>query len=361
VGQWSATCGNCINTNGVFFTDISQAGEFEVTFTTFGACPGTGTLLVGVSEELEGQISVPPIICEDDEVTFTSDVPGTWSATCGDCIDSATGTFAPAGTEEDTYDVTFIPESFCPIESYATVTVSPSVSIGGGNVPVSMCVEAAEVDFNTNVSGGVWTASCGDCITADGLFDPAAAGPGVVNLNYAVESGACSDSADYAVDINPVLSGSLEDLAPLCVGSTASLDFVYDPDIPEEYTTSCPAAAPAVSTTNEMYASSKPAKPNERACCANRDRSASSKSASKGMPASNKDCWRIPSSGRPVESAVQITSPTRTNSPAATKHCKPILRPHSVSGSQVACADKYPRRWACATRLRSTRDAQSGS
>jgi gliding motility-associated-like protein len=194
-------------------------------------------LLVGVSDELEGQISVPPIICEDDEVTFSSDVPGTWSATCGDCIDGPTGTFAPAGTEEGTYDITFIPESFCPIESYATVTVSPSVSIGGGNVPVSMCVEASEVDFNTNVNGGVWTASCGDCITAEGLFNPASAGPGVVYLNYAVESGACSDSADYAVDINPVLSGALEDVAPLCVGSTTSLDFAYDPDIPEEYTT----------------------------------------------------------------------------------------------------------------------------
>lgn len=238
VGQWSASCGNCINTNGVFFTDISEAGEFEVTFTTFGACPGTGTLMVGVSAELEGQITVPPIICEDDEVVFTADVDGTWTASCGDCIDEATGTFAPAGIDEGSYDVTFTPASFCPITSSASVTVSPSVSIGGGNVPVALCVEADPVDFNTNVDGGVWTASCGGCITAEGFFDPAAAGPGEVSLNYSVESGACSDAADYVVDIRPVLSGSLDPVGPLCLGSTTSLDFSYDPDIPEAYTSS---------------------------------------------------------------------------------------------------------------------------
>lgn len=237
VGLWSASCGNCINTNGVFFTDISDVGEFEVTFTTFGACPGTGILNVGVSAELEGEISVPPIICEDDEVIFEADVDGVWTATCGDCLDANSGTFTPAGTEEGTYDVSFTPTSFCPIESYATVTVSPSVSIAGGNVPASLCVEADVVDLNTNVDGGVWTASCDDCITEEGVFNPEASGPGLVYINYFVESGACSDSADYVVDVLPVLTGTLEPMDPLCIGSTASLDFIYDDDIPDEYTT----------------------------------------------------------------------------------------------------------------------------
>ena len=237
IGLWAASCGNCINSSGIFFTDISGAGEFEVTFTTFGACPGSGTLIVGVSEEVEATLDVPPLICEDDEVTFSADAPGTWTASCGECIDSETGVFSPAGTPEGTYDIVFTPESFCPIESNATITVSPSVSIGGGNVPASLCVEADEVDFNTNIPGGIWTASCGDCVSDEGLFDPAVAGPGVVALTYSVESGACSDSADFFVDINPVLSGTLDEVPPLCEGSTFNLDFTYDPDIPEEYTT----------------------------------------------------------------------------------------------------------------------------
>ena len=236
-GVWSSSCGACINTTtGYFFSDLADEGVNTVTFTTAGVCPGVHSQEIGVSGPLEGIISGPSILCEDDLAEFISDVPGVWTSDCFGCIDSLTGIFDATGIEPNIWEITFTPESFCPIIAQLSIDVSGSVEIGGSNVPGSFCETADEFLFNINVLGGTWSAPCGTCLDSSGLFIAGGAPIGLLPISYYIENGACSDSAFWEVDIHPVLQGEFNSLPPICEDEQVSLSFTFDDDIPEEYT-----------------------------------------------------------------------------------------------------------------------------
>ena len=236
-GTWSASCGDCINANsGVFFGETADEGINTITFTTFGVCPGETSVEMGVSPPLEGVISGPAILCEDEVAEFVADVPGLWSSNCFGCMDPTSGVFDPSGVDPDIWTITFTPDSYCPIPAQANIAVSGSVAIGASNVPGSLCETTDEFQLNVNVSGGTWTAPCGTCLAADGLLTVADAGIGILPIGYTVYNGACSDSATWEIDIRPVLEGDLDELGPICLGEQLSLTFTFDADIPIEYT-----------------------------------------------------------------------------------------------------------------------------
>lgn len=237
-GVWSSSCGSCIVANtGVFFASQAESGLNTVTFTTLGVCPGTSTLEVGVSALLEGSITGPSLLCEDDTAYFQADVPGYWSSDCTGCIDSLTGAFYAFGEDPNTWTVTFTPDSYCPVGDEIQVSVNESVAIGASNVPGSLCETAADFQLNVNVVGGTWSAPCLDCLSETGLLNVANAPIGLLPVEYAIANGACTDTATWTVDIRPVLEGTMNPLGPLCLGQTGNLSFTFDADIPAEYTT----------------------------------------------------------------------------------------------------------------------------
>lgn len=236
-GVWSASCGDCIiEGTGVFFADQADDGLNTVTFTTLGVCPGTSSLEVGVSALLEGAITGPALLCEDDSAIYTADVAGYWSSDCFGCIDSLTGVFNASGQDANTWTVIFTPDSYCPVGDEIQVAVNESVAIGASNVPGSLCETADDFQLNVNVSGGTWSAACPDCLTESGLLNVSSAPIGLLPIDYEITNGACADTATWIVDIRPVLEGTFDALDPLCIGSTANLTFTFDPDIPVEYT-----------------------------------------------------------------------------------------------------------------------------
>ena len=237
LGVWSASCGDCIiEGTGVFFADQADDGLNTVTFTTLGVCPGTSSIEVGVSALLEGSIAGPALLCEDDSAIYTADVPGYWSSDCTGCIDSLTGVFNAAGQEPNTWDITFTPDSYCPVGDVVQVAVNESVAIGASNVPGSLCETAADFQLNVNVTGGTWSAACPDCLSEAGLLDVSNAPVGLLPIEYEISNGACADTATWTVDIRPVLEGTFDPTDPFCIGSLGNLTFTFDADIPSEYT-----------------------------------------------------------------------------------------------------------------------------
>lgn len=236
-GDWTASCGDCIvSQTGVFNAANADDGINTVTFTTLGVCPGETTIEVGVSALLEGSITGPALLCEDDSALFVADVPGYWSSDCFGCIDSISGVFSALGQEPNTWTVTFTPDSYCPVGDEVQVAVNESVAIGASNVPSSLCETAEDFQLNVNVTGGIWTADCPDCLAESGLLNVANSPIGLLPIEYEITNGACADTATWTVDIRPVLEGTLNDIGPLCVGTTANLSFTFDEDIPDAYT-----------------------------------------------------------------------------------------------------------------------------
>ncbi|MGB0249120.1 MAG: gliding motility-associated C-terminal domain-containing protein, partial [Flavobacteriales bacterium] len=237
-GTWSASCGGCIIPNtGVFFADQADEGLNTVTFTTLGVCPGDTSVEVGVSEEQAGVITGPELLCEDDTVVFEANFPGFWSSDCFGCMDSLTGAFNPSGQEPSTWNISFMPDSYCPVGDEFQVEVNESVAIGASNVPNSLCETAEDFQLAVDVAGGTWSAPCPDCLSESGLLNVAGAPIGLLPIEYGVANGACADTATWTVDIRPVLEATFNAIDPLCIGSTANLTFTFDADIPNAYTT----------------------------------------------------------------------------------------------------------------------------
>jgi gliding motility-associated-like protein len=236
-GTWSASCGVCIIPNtGVFFADQADEGLNTVTFTTLGVCPGDTSVEVGVSEEQAGVITGPELLCEDETVVFAANFPGFWSSDCFGCMDSLTGTFNPSGQEPSTWNISFMPDSYCPVGDEFQVEVNESVAIGASNVPNSLCETAEDFQLAVDVAGGTWSAPCPDCLSESGLLNVAGAPIGLLPIEYGVANGACADTATWTVDIRPVLEATFSAIDPLCIGSTANLTFTFDADIPNAYT-----------------------------------------------------------------------------------------------------------------------------
>ncbi len=236
-GIWSSDCGTCLANNGYFNSNNAALGENTLTFTTVGACPGDTTIVIGVSEPTSGTVSGPFTVCEGAEVQMLADMPGTWSvANCTGCM-APSGLFEPTAGSTGTYEVTFTPESFCPVDSTVEVNVIPGVGISADNVPPSLCAGTESFQFNTDAPGGEWTADCGGCLSDAGLFTPPAAGYGDVAIMYAVTDGQCADTANWVVEVLPVLEGTVETVPDLCEGSVFNFDFLLDSGIPAEYTT----------------------------------------------------------------------------------------------------------------------------
>lgn len=115
---------------------------------------------------------------------------GTWSASCGSCINSTTGAFDPAVAGVGTYTVTYTITVPCFAQDTAIVNV---ISVADATItPVSLqCTDNAPFNLTAAASGGVWSGT-GITNASLGTFNPATAGAGTYTITYTI-SGACND------------------------------------------------------------------------------------------------------------------------------------------------------------------------
>jgi gliding motility-associated-like protein len=160
---------------------------------------------------------VAPLCVTDAPVTFTVDsAGGTWSTSCGSCLNPTTGVFDPGVAGAGSYVITYTTLNTCNSTDTMIVTVSGSDPTISPTTPV--CANAAAFTMTAASAGGTWAAPCGSCINSSGLFDPSLAGAGTFPVTYTI-AGSCTAVDTELVVINPVTPPvtGFSYTTPLCI------------------------------------------------------------------------------------------------------------------------------------------------
>lgn len=203
-GQWTLTAylDGCASTPAPL--DLTIIGTYEVNLQTTG---------LGV--------------CAGSPVTLPNPVPAppagadlTWSL-AGTDLGAGPGDDWPSAELADAgWWVLGGTISGCPAEpdSFQLTVVPPTPLVLG--LPPYMCTLSDPFEFTTNYVGpGFWDASCTFCLNpTTGLFDPAAAGPGTVEVTY-TGTGTCPASMTASFDILLTPDPGVVDPLPACVGT----------------------------------------------------------------------------------------------------------------------------------------------
>ncbi len=225
-GVWSATCGACINAaTGSFDPATAGAGTHTITYTIAGACGDTDTENVVVNGQLDATITPAGPFCENDPVFFMSavDPGGTWSATCGACIDQTTGGFNPAIAGVGLHTITYTIAGACGDVQTTDVDVLPNAN--AAITPVGpYCIGNPSVILTAVDAGGTWS-GIGIIDPATGEFDPTVAGPGTHVITYTI-AGQCGNSETTTITVNDPLSVTAFIDMDICEGQNANLSAV---------------------------------------------------------------------------------------------------------------------------------------
>lgn len=218
-GAWSATCGVCIDgSTGAFDPSVAAAGTHTVTYTIPGACGTTDTEDITVIADADATVTPAGPFCETDP-TFTMtavDGGGTWSAPCGICIDAATGVFDPATAGAGVYQIDYTIAGACGDIGSVQVEVIPASD--ATITPVAdMCTNDGTLQLVTAGTGGTWSATCGGCVSASGVFDPAIAGAGAHDITYDI-GGLCPDTDVITINVNAASDATINPTGPFCEG-----------------------------------------------------------------------------------------------------------------------------------------------
>jgi gliding motility-associated-like protein len=225
-GTWTADCGDCITTEGVFDPSLGT-GEFVAEYTFGSVCTATESVDVNVGEAIAAELE-DLAFCESiGAVQLDGDgLAGTWTADCGGCMLTSGSFTAPS---PGFYQVNFLPGAGCGVETSASITVDQDQPIGTANVPEAICEDGAPLNLETDVAGGEWSATGAGL--AGETFTPNLADLGTTVLTYTVENGSCTNAASFATEVLPILTVSLQEEDPFCVNNSGgSLNVDVDLD-----------------------------------------------------------------------------------------------------------------------------------
>lgn len=203
--------------NNQFCPEVSGVGTFELTYTYVDAgCTFTSVLSVTVDEVVSATITPVDAICENESVTMQASEPGgSWTATCGNCINPQTGLFSGASSGPGSFTISYGFNSSCSAVATTVIDVAPSVDASINAVP-TLCETAESFTISASDQGGVWSAECDNCLTAGGTFNPQVSGAGTYTVTYEIE-GFCSDIDLVDVVVLAQTNADFELLNPLCL------------------------------------------------------------------------------------------------------------------------------------------------
>lgn len=140
---------------------------------------------------------------------------GTWSATCGACINSITGVFNPDLAGTGNWTVTY---THCGQDLIQTVVVQANTATLTPMGP--FCVASQPVTLSASSSGGTW-AGQGVVNATNGVFDPSIAGAGTHTITY-TPGGACPVPADMSIEVQEPNALVINPAGPLCIDGAAA-------------------------------------------------------------------------------------------------------------------------------------------
>jgi hypothetical protein len=223
-GTWS---GNGVSTTGLFNPANSGTGLRTLTYTvTQNGCQNSGSIVIEVVPPVTVDVGGNETVCASTLQVQLSGLPigGTWS---GQGVSSNglfnPGLVVPGSTVTLTYTVN---ANGCSSSANKQITVLDpfsTVNISAGP-NLNVCINDAPFVLTGMVgSGGTWT---GAGVSANGVFNPAAAGIGTVTLTYSVtflQSPTCVGTATRTITVAPAPSAPTTIGDTVCGSGTATL------------------------------------------------------------------------------------------------------------------------------------------
>ena len=198
-GTWSASCATCLSGNGQIDPTDASPGIVNVVYTSDSPCAQTATVDIEIGTVPNASIDDVEFCEGTGEVVLTADTPGgTWSANCSDCC-TAAGVFDTQSPGVGTWTLTYSIDGVCPSSGTANFNVTANISSAFALTP-EFCENHDDALATADETGGLWTASCGNCLSESGQFSPGTAGVGMHTVTYTIP-GSCGTTTDLAVEV----------------------------------------------------------------------------------------------------------------------------------------------------------------
>ena len=222
--SWSPATGLSATTGTSVTSTPLATTTYTISGTSTAGCVGTGTSIVSITALADPTILPQPAVCQSAPiVNFTAvDAGGTWSATCGACINAATGDFDPSMATVGVNTITYTIPGSCGGTDTETITVNADAD-ATINPAGPLCSTSGIFTMVPVQTGGTWSATCGACInTATGDFDPSLASIGINTITYTI-GGPCGDVQTTTIDVQSVTITSAPTTNALCNGGTGTI------------------------------------------------------------------------------------------------------------------------------------------
>ncbi|MGB1031106.1 MAG: gliding motility-associated C-terminal domain-containing protein [Flavobacteriales bacterium] len=215
-GTWSASCTDCIDQTGEIDFSSATNDTYTITYSIDDECPNETSLNIDYLVEVNPTFNLVGTACESDGAFDLSpeEAGGTWTSNCGSCV---TGDqFVPQNAGAGNYTLSYSFDGLCPTNSSNSITVSNQLSAVFTDLP-NMCTNDLSVQISPSDPGGVFSATCGNCLNQFGEFSPSTAGPGIHTLTYEI-SGSCGDIHTSEVSVEQSLDATIVDPGSFCLG-----------------------------------------------------------------------------------------------------------------------------------------------
>lgn len=199
-GVWSGT-GISNPSTGEFDPSAAQIGINTITYTLAGACGDLQTYDITINPDADATLppSGPFCVGLGNTQLNALNPGGSWSASCGACIDPVTGSFNTTIAGIGVHNITYSIGGACPDQQTIQVEVVPSDDASIAQVG-PFCLDDPSVNLNSADPGGTWTGN-GITNSAVGTFNPATAGPGIHTITYSIP-GSCGASNSIDITVN---------------------------------------------------------------------------------------------------------------------------------------------------------------
>jgi len=209
-GKWAGP--GIVNPNvAAFDPKRANIGANTVTYTIGGQCSDFHAEVIYIIKQPVATITPVPTLCPKDGTyqIKTADLGGIWS---GPFV-SATGVFDAAAAGPGTYNLDYRFNGRCPDDDQITITVTGIVPADFAN-PGPLCETDAALNLIADNPGGTWAGN-GIIDAANGLFDPAVAGPGTHTISYNSPT-TCGETKTQDIVVVPMPKPTFIPVGPLC-------------------------------------------------------------------------------------------------------------------------------------------------
>lgn len=237
-----------INTTGTFTADspdlifadtgtgeinlsTSQAGNYQITFTTSGTCPNTESVSVTINSTPDASFSyASSTLCSgaaDVSPTSVTTTGGTFSsAPAGLTVNSVTGEIILSTSTEGAYTVTYDFAGDCPASASQNITITSAPDASFGYASTAYCTnEGNPSPVYTTGSAGTFSSTSGLSINAStGVINLAASTPGIYTVTNSISASGCPLSSEtFVVTINEIPTVNAGVSQSICDGESVTL------------------------------------------------------------------------------------------------------------------------------------------